>query len=102
MMKFWIYENHICELRSEEFNEDLRLLYLVSLQISFSWKSHENVLKNPWTFFHGHENSDFGFDGAKLHHEISMKFFTSYFHEPWKVYKAMNMAFHGSWKFHIF
>ena len=21
MMKFWIYENHICELRSEELNE---------------------------------------------------------------------------------
>ena len=27
-----------------------------------------------------------------------MKFFTSYFHEPWKVYKAMNMDFHGLWK----
>ena len=48
--------------------------------------------------FHGHENSDFGFHGAKLSHEISMKFFTSSFHEPWKVYKAMNMDFHGSWK----
>ena len=30
MMKFWIYENHVCELRSEELNEELRLLYLVS------------------------------------------------------------------------
>ena len=27
-----------------------------------------------------------------------MKFFTSHFHEPWKVYKAMNVNFHGSWK----
>ena len=34
-------------------------------------------------------------------HEISLKFFDSYFHEPWKVYKAMNMDFHGSWKSHI-
>ena len=32
--------------------------------------------------FHGHENSDLGFHGAKLSHEISMKFFTSNFHEP--------------------
>ena len=31
-------------------------------------------------FFHGHENSDFGIHGAKLRHEISMKFFTRYFH----------------------
>ena len=53
-------------------------------------------------FFHGHKNSNFGFHGAKLRHEISMKFFTSYFHEPWKVYKAMNMDFYGSWKSHIF
>ena len=73
-----------------------------SLRISFSWKSHENVLKNPLTVFHGHENSDFGFHGAKLSHEISMRFFTSYFHGPWKVYRAMNMDFHGSWKSHIF
>ena len=33
-------------------------------------------------FFHGHENSDFGSHGAKLRHEISMKFVISYFHEP--------------------
>ena len=31
-----------------------------------------------------------------------MKFFTSFSHEPWKVYKAMNMDFHASWKSHIF
>ena len=29
MIEFWIYENHICELQSEELNEELRLLYLV-------------------------------------------------------------------------
>ena len=32
--------------------------------------------------FHRHENRDFGFHGAKLSHEISMKFFTSHFYEP--------------------
>ena len=32
--------------------------------------------------FHRHENRDFGFHGAKLSHEISMKVFTSHFHEP--------------------
>ena len=58
------------------------------------WK----CVEKPMHPFHGHENSDFGFHGAKLSHEISMKFFTSSFHEPWKVYKAMNMDFHGSWK----
>ena len=58
------------------------------------WK----CIEKPTKFFRGPENSDFGFHGAKLRHEISMKFFTSYFHEPWKVYKAMNMDFHGSWK----
>ena len=31
-------------------------------------------------------------------HEI---IFTSCFHEPWKVYEAMNMDSHGSWKSHI-
>ena len=69
-----------------------------TLRISFSWKSCENVLKNPWTFFQGHENSDFGFHGAKLSHEI----FNSYFHEPWKVNKAINTDFHGSGKSHMF
>ena len=33
--------------------------------------------------------------------EISMKFLTGYFHESWKVYKATNIDFHGSWKSHI-
>ena len=77
-------------------------------RVNMHYKSlfHENHMKmcwkNPWTFFRGHENSDFGFHGAKLRHEISMKSFTSYFHEPWKVYKSMNMDFHGSWESHIF
>ena len=52
------------------------------------WKTHE-------LFFMAMKTAS-----AKLSHEISMKFFTSYFHEPWKVYKAMNMDFHGSWKSH--
>ena len=66
---------------------------------------HENPMKMRWKtlelFSHGHENCDFGFHGANLHHKISMKLFTSYFHEPWKVYKGMNMDFYGSWKSHI-
>ena len=45
--------------------------------------------------------SDFMHD-ANLGHEISVKFSTGYFHEAWRVYKAMNMDFHGSWKSHIF
>ena len=81
--KIPIYEDRIADLH---------------YQSLFHEKYHENVLKNPWTLFHGHENSDFGFHGAKLSHEISMKFFFSYFHEPSKIYKAMNMDFHGSWK----
>ena len=39
-------------------------------------------VEKPMNPFHGHENSDFGFHGAKLSQKISMKFFTSYFHEP--------------------
>ena len=77
-------------------------ILLKTLRISFSWKSHLNVLQNPWTLFHGRENSDFRFHGATLSQEISVKFFTSYFHEPWKVYKAMNMDFHGLWESHTF
>ena len=33
-------------------------------------------------FFMAMKTAIFGFHGAKLRHEISMKFFTSYFHEP--------------------
>ena len=61
---------------------------------------HENPMKMCWKthepFFMA-MNSNFRFHGANLSHEISMKFFTGYFHEPWKVYKAMNMDFHESW-----
>ena len=34
MMKFWIYENHICELQSEEFNKGWSSqLYMQLLQL---------------------------------------------------------------------
>ena len=68
---------------------------LPPLRISFSWTSHENVLKNPWTLFPGHEKSDFGFHGAKLSHEVSMKFFTSYFSWTMKSFQSHEYGF--SW-----
>ena len=59
-------------------------------------------VEKPMNPFFMAMNCNFRFHGANLSHESSMKFFTGYFHEPWKVYKAMNMDFHGSWKSHIF
>ena len=51
------------------------LILNTGLRISFSWKSNEKMFKNPWTLFHGHENSNLGFHVAKLYklwnfHEI--------------------------------
>ena len=57
---------------------------------------HENLMKMCWKthepFFMAMKTAITDF------HEI---IFTSCFHQPWKVYKAMNMDFHGSWKSHI-
>ena len=70
-----------------------------SVWISFFHENPTKCVEKPLN--HGHENGDFRFHGVNLGHEISKKFLTGYFHEPWEVYKAMNMNFYRSWKSHI-
>ena len=42
------------------------------------------------------KKKDFRFHGVNISQEISVKFYAGYLCEPLKVYKTMNMDFHGS------
>ena len=56
MMKLWIYENHICELRSEELNEGWSSqLYTQLLQLRKESLKKKIKGSNPvqaWIFYH--------------------------------------------------
>ena len=50
MMKLWIYENHICELRSEELNEGWSS-QLYTLRIHLIVKTLSLEKYKPWTIY---------------------------------------------------